>query len=81
MSTEYTKLSAKYNQLFAEERGKIEAYYEIGVSISQIARNLGRSKSTVCEEIRRGKYKGKYRAYIAQNRAIRRLKESHKHAK
>ena len=35
MNTEYTKLSAKYNQLSAEERGKIEAYYEIGVSISQ----------------------------------------------
>ena len=55
MSTEYTKLSAKYNQLSAEERGKIEVYYEIGISISQIARNLRRSKSTVCEEIRRGK--------------------------
>ena len=74
MSTEYIKLSAKYNQLSAEERGKIEAYYEIGVSISQIARNLWRSKSTVCEEIRRWKYKGKYRAHIAQNRAIGRLK-------
>ena len=55
MSTEYTKLSAKYNQLTAEERGKIEAYYEIGVSISHIARKLNRSKSTVYEEIRRGK--------------------------
>ena len=81
MSTEYTELSAKYNQLSAEERGKIEAYYEIGVSISQIARNLSRSKSTVCEEIRRGKYKGKYLAHIAQNRAIKRRKESHKHTK
>ena len=79
MSTEYTKLSAKYNQLSSEERGKIEAYYEIGISISQIARNLRRSKSTVCEEIRREKYKGKYRAHIAQNRAIRQRKESHKH--
>ena len=81
MSTEYTKLSAKYNQLSSEERGKIEAYYEIGISISQIARNLRRSKSTVCEEIRRGTYKGKYHAHIAQNRAIKRRKESHKHAK
>ena len=72
MSTEYTKLSAKYNQLSSEERGKIEVYYEIGLSISQIARNLGRSKSTVYEEIRRGKYKGKYRAHIVHNRAIKR---------
>ena len=71
MSTEYTELSAKYNQLSAEERGKIEAYYEMGISISQIARNLSRSKSTVCEEIRRGKYKGKYCAHIAHNRAIK----------
>ena len=82
MSTEYTKLSAKYNQLSSEERGKIEAYYEeIGISIAQIARNLRRSKSTICEEIRRGKYKGKYRAHIAQNRARKRRKESHKHTK
>jgi hypothetical protein len=36
MGTEYTKLLAKYNQLSSEERGKIEAYYEIGVSISGI---------------------------------------------
>ena len=81
MSTEYAQLSAKYNQLSADERGKIEVYYEIGVSISQIARNLSRSKSTICEEIRRGKYKGKYFAHIAQNRAIKRRKESHKHTK
>ena len=60
---------------------KIEAYYEIGISISQIERNLRHSKSTVCEEIRRVKYKGKYLAHIAQNRAIKRRKESHKHTK
>ena len=35
MSIEYTKFSAKYNQLSSEERGKIEAYYEIGISIAQ----------------------------------------------
>ena len=81
MSTEYIKLTAKYNQLSSEERGNIEAYYEIVVSISQIARNLRRSKSTVCEEIRRGKYKCKYLAHIAHNRAIKRRKESQKHTK
>ena len=36
MSTKYTKLSAKYNQLSAEERWKIETYYKLGVSISKI---------------------------------------------
>ena len=30
MSTEYIKLTAKYNQLSSEERGKIEVYYEMG---------------------------------------------------
>ena len=32
MSTEYTKLSAKYNQLTAEERGKIETAAEAALS-------------------------------------------------
>lgn len=81
MDKEYTKIIRKYKQLTAEERGKIEAYLTLGCSISKIAGLINRSKSTISEEVRRGKYKGKYISHIAQNRAKKRRSESHKHSK
>ena len=81
MTEEYIENTKKYKQLSAEDRGKIEAYCTIGYSISKIARLINRSKSTVCEEIKKGKYNGKYTADIAQKRAQKRRKESHKHTK
>ena len=77
----YTKNPKKYKQLQPEERGQIEAYYKMGMSISGIARMLNRSKSTISCEIRRGKHRRKYIARIAQNRSEKRRKESHKHNK
>ena len=71
----------KYKRLTAEERGKIEAYNGEGFSISKISKLMKRSKSTIFDELRRGKYNGKYQAHIAQNRALRRRQESHKHTK
>lgn len=70
-----------YNHLSEIERGKIEAYLEEGESISEIARLLKRSKSTISEEIKRGRYNGKYTAHIAQDRCLKRRHESHKHTK
>ena len=55
MDKEYTKINRKYKQLSAEERGKIEAYRTLGCSISKIAELINRSKSTISEEVRRGK--------------------------
>jgi IS30 family transposase len=81
MNKEYTENTEKYKQLSAEERGKIEVYRSLNCSISKIAVLIKRSKSTVCEEIRRGKYNGKYTARIAQNKAEKRRRESHKHSK
>jgi IS30 family transposase len=81
MDEEYTGNDGKYKQLSAEERGKIEAYCSLNCSISKIAVLMKRSKSTVCEEIRRGKYNGRYTARIAQNRVEKRRRESHKHSK
>ena len=66
MDKEYTENDGKYKQLSAEERGKIEAYRSLNCSISKIAVLMKRSKSTVCEEIKRGKYNGKYTARTAQ---------------
>ncbi len=81
MNKEYTENNGKYKQLSAEERGKIEAYRSLNCSISKIAGLINRSKSTVYEEIKRGKYNGRYTARIAQNRAEKRRRESHKHSK
>ena len=69
MNGEYTEKANKYKQLSPEERGKIEACCALGCSISEIARLIKRSKSTICDEIKRGKYNGKYLAHITQNRA------------
>ena len=65
MSEEYPKIAWKYNQLSSEERGKIEAYVSLGFSFSKIACLLDRSKSMIWEEVKRGRYNGKYRAEIA----------------
>ena len=55
MTEEYIENTKKYKQLSAEDRGKIEAYCTIGYSVSKIARLINRSKSTVCEEIKKRK--------------------------
>ena len=73
----YTQKPKKYKQLQPEERGQIEAYNKMGMSISGIARMLNRSKSTIFCEIRRDKHRRKYIARIAQNRSEKRRKESH----
>ena len=81
MGEEYKQEERKGKHLSAEERGKIEAYWDMGYTISQIARELGRAKSTISVEVRQGKYHGSYQANVAQDRAIKRRKESHKHCK
>lgn len=81
MVKRYDKDPLKYSQLSAEERGKIEVYLEMNISISEISKRINRSKSTVSEEIRRGKYNGRYRAEIAQNRCKKRRCNSHKYTK
>lgn len=51
------------------ERTKIELLCGQGRSQSYIAANLGWAKSTISDELKRGTYKGKYQAHIAQKRA------------
>lgn len=46
----YIKNSNKYSHLSSEERGEIEAYLHQGISISQIAIYLKRSKSKISDE-------------------------------
>jgi IS30 family transposase len=61
-----------YCRLTREERYQIEALLKSGIGIRQIARQLGRSASTVCREIR---VEGGYQADLREKRAeaLRRL--------
>ena len=43
----------KYTHLFIEERYKLQIYHNDGLNISQIAKKLSRSKSTISRELSR----------------------------
>ena len=58
------------------ERCKIEAYSDLKVSQSEIARRLGRAKSTISEE--REKHHGVYKTEITQKRVQKRKSNSRK---
>ena len=81
MEIGYNIFWKKYKHLSEAERGQIEAYRSMNLSVSEIARKLGRSKSTISSEIKNGKHNGKYVARIAQKRAFRNSKKSHKYNK
>ena len=59
------KEKSRFHLTYAE-RCKIETYSDLKISQSEIARRLGRAKSTILEE--RGKHRGVYKAEIAQKR-------------
>lgn len=48
----YTNQS--YKHLSEAERGEIEAYLSVGLKPAEIARRLGRNRSTITREINRG---------------------------
>ncbi len=59
-----------YRQLTSGERYMLAALRRQGCNQSQIARSLGRHRSTVCREVRRNSTRadGHYRAFTAQER-------------
>jgi IS30 family transposase len=61
-----------YRHLQYDERCQIRALHKQGVSISEIARQLGRHKSTVSRELRRNAGKAGYRHKQAQRKAEQR---------
>ena len=77
----YDKKRLKSKHISLAERIKIEVGLEMGQSIRKIAQRLNRSVSSVSLEIKKGKYNGKYKAIIADKRAIARAQNSHKHSK
>ena len=70
-----------FKHLSEVERGKIEAFLRSGYSITQIAKELNRNKSTISREIHRGTYKNHYSASIALKRALKNSAHSHVHCK
>lgn len=60
----------RYRQLTSEERYALSAFRKQGFNQSQIARALGRHRSTICREFQRNTRKdGGYRPYTAQEQA------------
>ena len=59
-----------YRQLASEERYMLAALRRQGYNQAEIARTLGRHRSTVCRELRRNSTRadGRYRAFTAQER-------------
>lgn len=54
MSTIHSTKKSSYSHLSASERGEISAYLKMGKKPTEIARLLGRHRSTICREIKRG---------------------------
>lgn len=44
----------RYRQLIPEERGQIQALKQAGYTVTQIAEFIGRNKSTISRELKRG---------------------------
>ncbi|MDG3142029.1 IS30 family transposase [Streptococcus suis] len=54
MPTTYPTIKQSYNHLSEAERGKIEAFLSEGLNQAEIARRLGRNRSTISREMKRG---------------------------
>ncbi len=62
----------KYKQLTPEERYTISSYRKTGLSVSLIAQEMGRHRSTIYREIKRHIRQGSYRPSYAATRALTR---------
>ena len=68
-------------RLTYNERCQIEAFCKVGIKKAEIARLLGRTKSTISTEINKNKQKGQYSADNAQKRAKTAKSRSRKQGK
>ena len=72
---------SKYTHLTQCERYQILAFLQSVKSISSIATQLGRDKSTIYRELNRNKGLRGYRHQQAHEKAVDRLQNSHRHIK
>jgi IS30 family transposase len=72
-----------YRQLSPAERYMLAALRRQGLNQSQIARSLGRHRSTVCREVKRNSTRadGRYRAFTAQERTNGRRSRSRRNSR
>jgi len=72
----------KYRQLNGQERSALAALRRVGLSKAEIARELGRHRSTVGRELKRNAapHDGWYRAVRAEERAVARRKRSRRNS-
>ena len=72
-----------YRQLTSEERYVLAALRRQGLNQTQLARSLGRHRSTVCREVSRNSTRadGRYRASTAQERANGRRSRSRRNSR
>lgn len=67
-----------HRKLTSHERDKIAYWYAVGERIREIARRLGRSPSSISDEIRRNKIGGRYHSIRAHQASEARKHNSHK---
>jgi transposase, IS30 family len=67
-----------HRKLTSHERDKIAYCYAVGERIREIARRLGRSPSSISDEIRRNKIGGRYHSIRAHQASEARKHNSHK---
>ena len=72
---------SSYTHLTHCERYQISAFLRSGKSINSIAKELNRNKSTISREIRRNSGLRGYRSHQAHEKAVHRLKISHRYIK
>ncbi len=70
---------SNYTHLTQHERYQILAFLQSGKSISSIATQVGRDKSTIYRELNRNKGLRGYRPQQAHEKAVYRLQNSHRH--
>lgn len=67
-----------HRKLTSHERDKIAYWYAVGERIREIARRLGRSPSSISDEIKRNKIGGRYHSIRAHQASEARKHNSHK---
>src|ERR687892_2883138 len=67
----------KHHKITASERDQIAWWLACGVTIREMARRLGRSPSSIAEELRRNKVDGVYGSIKAPRAAEARKRHSH----
>src|SRR5512147_963288 len=67
-----------HHKLTSQERDKIAYGYAVGESLREMARRLGRSPSSIFEEIKRNTVDGRYHSIRAHQASEARRQNSHK---